>query len=77
MNHFRQYDFQLKDGPVNLEKDDVIVNFDRVKNHAEMYSFKSPEEVKRHLKDKGIAFEDFREVPMTLEDAFIGITGKY
>ncbi|MDD3807177.1 MAG: ABC transporter ATP-binding protein, partial [Candidatus Marinimicrobia bacterium] len=77
MNNFRQYDFKLKNGPVDLEKDDVVTNFDRVKNHASLYSFKSPEEVQAYLKNKQIEFEDFVEVPMTLEDAFIGITGKY
>lgn len=77
MKNFRQYDFQVKNGPVDLKKDDVIANFDRVKNHASVYSFKSPEDVQKYLKKKNIRFENFREIPMTLEDAFIGITGKY
>jgi len=48
-----------------------------IKNHATVYSFKPRQEVEEYLKGKSIGFAELKEVPMSLEDAFIGITGKY
>ena len=42
-----------------------------------IYSFSKLDEVKHYLSGKGIIHNDIQEVKMTLEDAFIGITGKY
>ncbi len=60
-----------------LQKDDVIHNIDITGNTVAVYSFKSMEEVLDSLRSKGIEAPYMEQVPMTLEDAFIGLTGKY
>jgi ABC-2 type transport system ATP-binding protein len=75
---FREYRFELDNSATaGLIKDDVVVNFEQLKTHATVYSFKSPEEMKSYLEAKGIPHREFRRVDMSLEDAFIGLTGKY
>lgn len=78
MNSYKQYRFKLNGNvEVNLAKDEVVNNFELVKNSATLYSFKNQAEVEGYLSKLGVGYEDIKEVPMTLEDAFIGITGKY
>ncbi len=75
---FKQYRFTV-DNPKNLhlEKDEVISNVEIIKNHVTLYSFTDQSEVQNYLQMKKIDFHDFKPVPMSLEDAFIGLTGKY
>ncbi|HGY54907.1 MAG TPA: ABC transporter ATP-binding protein [Caldithrix abyssi] len=75
---FKQYRFTV-DNPKNLhlEKDEVISNVEIIKNHVTLYSFRDQSEVQNYLQMKKIDFHDFKPVPMSLEDAFIGLTGKY
>ncbi len=78
MDTFRQFKFKLSDThDVKFVKDEVINSFELVKNNATIYSFKNQENVELYLRNLGITYENFKDVPMTLEDAFIGITGKY
>ncbi len=73
---FKQYRFEsAKD--LSFEKDEIVENFEQIKNMVTIYSFKSKETVEKYLKDKNINFGNLEEVPMDLEDAFVGITGKY
>ena len=73
---FKQYRFEsAKD--LFFEKDEIVENFEHIKKMVTIYSFKSKETVEKYLKDKNINFENLEEVPMDLEDAFVGITGKY
>ena len=44
---------------------------------AELYSFDSPATVQGVLERAGIVCSDLRGEPLNLEDAFIGLTGKY
>lgn len=47
-------------------------------NENEFYSFKQPNEVKQILSAEGITAADLKaEAPASLEDAFIGLTGRY
>ena len=75
---FKQYRFTV-DNPKNLhlEKDEVISNVEIIKNHVTLYSFTDQIEVQNYSQMKKIDFHDFKPVPMSLEDAFIGLTGKY
>jgi len=77
MTSFKQYSFELEQGNPLLEKDSMIVNYERVKNTVELYSYASAEEVRSWLNIRGIQSRNFRKVEMSLEDAFIGLTGKY
>ena len=74
---FKRFSFTAAVPDLKLPKDDVVKNFELIKNHATVYSFKPRQDVEEYLKGKSIGFEELKEVPMSLEDAFIGITGKY
>lgn len=77
MTKFKQYNFELEQENPLLEKDSTIVNYERVKNTVELYSYASAEEIKSWLDIRRIQYKNFRKVEMSLEDAFIGLTGKY
>ncbi len=74
---FKQFKFDSAHPHLTLEKDPVIKSFEMVKNKVSVYSFSNEEEVKNNLTAKNIAFTNFHQEPMSLEDAFIGLTGKY
>ncbi len=74
---FKQYRFRVEGSAPQLKKDEIVTNVEIIKNHVSLYSFKKAEEVQNYLNSLGIQYRDFQEVPMTLEDAFIGLTGKY
>ena len=48
-----------------------------VNGRAELYSFDSPATVQGVLERAGIVCSDLRGETLNLEDAFIGLTGKY
>ncbi len=74
--NFKMYQFSTSNTNL-IVKDGVISNFEIIKNKVTIYSFKDAETVQNHLRNSNIAFSEFREIPMDLEDAFIGLTGKY
>ncbi len=73
---FKQFRLDVN-APAKFPKDDVITNFELIKNHATVYTFKDEKKLESHLQQSGIQYSGLREVPMTLEEAFIGLTGKY
>ena len=76
--NFKQYQFEIEDRFADsIVKDDVIRNFEILKNRATVFTFSKQNEIENYLKQKNINYKDFKEVEMTLEDAFVGITGKY
>ncbi len=75
-NNFHCYVF-ISDKEISLNKDEVIKNFEVLKNKYTVYSFESADKVEEYLKNKKIDYKNFKEVEMDLEDAFIGLTGKY
>ncbi len=74
---FKMYQFSIGGENATFTKDEVVKNFETIKNKVSLYSFKDEETVKNYLKDKQIEIADFRNVPMDLETAFVGVTGKY
>ena len=76
---FHQYRFNLQETSLELHKDDHIANFESIDDEYRIYSFKDEEEIVNYINQKGVDInkEDISEVSMTLEDAFIGLTGKY
>ncbi len=75
-NNFHCYVFNAQEG-IQFQKDEVVKNFEVLKNKYTIYSFESAEKIEAYLKEKNISYTDFHEVEMDLEDAFIGLTGKY
>lgn len=77
LNTFRQYTFDLEREDVDLKGEKMVVTQDHLRNHYELYTYSPAEEVKAMLDNNGLAYSNFQQVKMTLEDAFIGLTGKY
>ncbi len=78
MATYKQFKYKLT-GNTNIEltNKEIINNYEIVKNNLTIYTFKDKDAVESYLTSLGISYTDFKEIPMTLEDAFIGITGKY
>ncbi len=57
----------------------LIVNPARIGNECEVYTFGTADEISAEMQSQGIKIipSSLRRVNMTLEDAFIGLTGKY
>ncbi|MFH1851709.1 MAG: ABC transporter ATP-binding protein [Candidatus Neomarinimicrobiota bacterium] len=73
---FHEYRFDTTPD-LKLTKDNLVRNFEIIGKHAVVYSFAALDEIKSYLNSQGIQFDNLNEVPMTLEDAIIGLSGKY
>lgn len=76
MEEFGRYTYTAKEDSPALVGDGII-NPGRIKTEHEVYSFKGGDFVEVCLHNQGIEYSDFKRSQMTLEDAFIGLTGKY
>jgi len=77
MEGFKQFNLKLENPEIDLSKEDFAANVEKVKDMVELYTYESEENIKKALDGKGIKYSSFSRVNMTLEDAFIGLTGKY
>lgn len=77
MTTFKRFDFELENDQVNLKKEPFVRNLEMVKNKVELYTYESKEFVQKFLENNGVVHKEFKQVKMELEDAFIGLTGKY
>jgi ABC-2 type transport system ATP-binding protein len=85
---FRKYVFHCDDPPdlaqdltqgltQDLAQDHVIRGIERRGRKVALYSYADIQAVERHLADLGIQARDLSQAPMSLEDGFIGLMGKY
>jgi len=77
MSTFKQFNFELENDKLDLKNEKFVVNLEKVKNKVELYTYESESFVVKFLEENGIAFKNFKQTKMKLEDAFIGLTGKY
>lgn len=77
MEKFHCFKFTARGFPTELKKNDIIQNIEIIREEVNLYSFRSGAEVQSFLRSMGIQYSHFREVTMSLEEAFIGLTGKY
>lgn len=75
MDTFNCYKFDTTAGAI--EGNDKLLNPSVHNGHGEVYSFGGQAEVEQQLKAQGVRTTDLRREAMSLEDAFIGLTGKY
>ena len=73
---FRRYTF-TPSADVTIPAGDGLYHPSVVNGRAELYSFDSPATVQGVLERAGIVCSDLRGETLNLEDAFIGLTGKY
>jgi ABC-2 type transport system ATP-binding protein len=76
---FRNYTFQLQhsDDFQFAQDDTELYHPSRIGNTVEFHSFLSPEEIKAKLQILQLPYSDLSARQVNLEDAFIGLTGKY
>ena len=76
MDNFRRYTFKT-DFNGDFPADPDIYHPSVIRSGAEVWSFKPEEYVREWLNRNGIPFAGLSCEPVSLEDAFIGLTGKY
>ncbi len=77
LRDFSRYTLETDASVDRFEADSVFVNPGKIKNELEFYTFRPFDEVKSHLSELGIGYRGLERREMSLEDAFIGLTGKY
>jgi len=76
LDTFRRYRFQCDSSERLVEIADILHPVS-VKGNTEAYSLLSREELQSVLKQRNIPITNLKEDKLTLEEAFIGLTGKY
>lgn len=71
----KKYTYSCSGG--KLPEGDIILHPSEYKGKAELYSFSPIEEVRALMDREGLPTGDLKSENMNLEDAFIGLTGKY
>jgi ABC-2 type transport system ATP-binding protein len=74
---FKQFRFTVPNPEIKFAKNGIIKNFEKLKDKVTVYTFADKIDLIAYLNSLNINNSDVEEIPMTLEDAFIGITGKY
>jgi len=75
LHDFRKYTIDINK-EIPLDKD-VFISTELVKNKLETYSFASTEQLQGDLRRLGVQDCNIVDESLNLEDAFIGLTGKY
>lgn len=76
MDTFHRYAFTAADCSA-LESDSRLYSTSRIRENCETFSFETGEAVRKILEEKAIEYKDLRQEKLSLEDIFIGLTGKY
>lgn len=77
LGKFARYSFVSDADSSKLDGVAGFYNPGKIRNEIEVYSFESPDRVKAVLESRGIGYSGFERRTLSLEDAFIGLTGKY
>ncbi len=77
LEHFRRYTCQVPEGFVVPEKVEGLYHPSVLRNTLETYSFLPQAEVEQKLKALQVTYSGLVCEALNLEDAFIGLTGKY
>lgn len=76
MKTFHRYTFEVEKGQ-EIPTDPLLYSSNVVRQKAALHTFVSPQEMNQWLEAKHIKHSPLTIEPMTLEDLFIGLTGKY
>lgn len=77
LRDFSRYTLTTEAGAEAFASDDTFINPGKIRNELEFYTFELLDSVKARLDCLGISSGDLARQEMSLEDAFIGLTGKY
>ncbi|MDE5945476.1 MAG: ABC transporter ATP-binding protein [Rikenella sp.] len=76
LDSIRRYTFETTaQGP--SPDDERLFHPSVIRGHGELFSFLPEPEVRKILSDQGVPFDNLASEHVNLEDAFIGLTGKY
>lgn len=76
LENFRRVTCQLPEG-YELAANDAFYNPSRLGKSFELYSYLPENEVRAHLDAQQVPYQNLKSELLNLEDAFIGLTGKY
>lgn len=76
LDELRCYTFKTPND-YTLQKGDDLFNPSKMKDYTEVYSFLTPSEMETKLKSINAPYSEMNHQKLNLEDAFIGLTGKY
>ena len=76
MKNLKRYSYRHTGAAPELHSD-KIYNPSIIKDSAELYSFEDRAFVEHLLRESGVSYSELKEETMSLEDVFIGLTGKY
>ncbi|MDE5666348.1 MAG: ABC transporter ATP-binding protein [Duncaniella sp.] len=77
LRDFSRYTLETDASLDKFESASEFINPGKIKNELEFYTFRPFDEVKSQLSQLGIGYSGLERREMSLEDAFIGLTGKY
>lgn len=77
MDNFKQFNFEIENDKVDFSNADFAVNIERVAHQIEFFTYESEEILRQYLSKNGIVYNNLKQINMQLEDAFIGLTGRY
>ncbi|MFT3757864.1 ABC transporter ATP-binding protein [Thauera sp.] len=73
----RQWRFRRSPQSDQLEKTDVLTSVEHIGRHSIVCSFRDEDQVRQAMLQKGVMPEEWQEIPLSFEDAFLSLTGKY
>lgn len=77
LDNFHKFSFSSDKDVVITNEQTGLWNTERIGTLWETYSFESKEKVEQILLQNGVKADSLKEETLSLEDAFIGLTGKY
>lgn len=76
-SEFKCFRFKTEIPNLKIEKNGLVKNFELIRDTANLFTFSTEEDVIAFLGNNNIQYSALQRVSLTLEDAFVGITGKY
>ncbi len=76
LSTFRRISCDIADG-YNFEESSQFYNPSRIGSQLEAFTFLPPDEARQYFDSQQVPYQNFNAELLNLEDAFIGLTGKY
>ena len=76
LNNFRRITCDIPDG-YEFAQNELFFNPARIGHSMEVFTFLSEAEARQYFDAQQVPYQNFKMESLNLEDAFIGLTGKY
>lgn len=74
---FHKFSFSTKSSITDFFDSKTLIRVEHGEKRSSIYGFLTAEKAAEALKNQKIQFNDLKNAPLTLEDTFIALTGKY